>query len=58
MTQLDGTENLPDDEKGKFKYYANLLESRGKRYRLIWLMERGKLYIGVITAYRDSRRKK
>jgi hypothetical protein len=58
VKQLDGTDSLPDDVKGEFQYYVNLFESEGKQYRIVWLLEKGKLYIGVVTVYRDSRRKK
>lgn len=57
VKQLDGTDNLPDDVKGNFHYFVNLLESEGKQYRIVWLFEKGKLYLGVVTVYRDNRRK-
>lgn len=55
---LDDTDNLPVEEKDGFSYFVNLLVARGKQYRLVWLLEEDQLYIGVITAYRDERRKK
>ena len=58
VKQLDGTDSLPDDVKGEFQYYVNLFESDGKQYKIVWLLEKGKLYIGVVTIYRDNRRKK
>ena len=58
VKQLDETDNLPDDVNGKFQYYVNLFEFSGKQYRIVWLLEKGKLYIGVVTIYRDNRRKK
>lgn len=58
VLQLDGTDNLPDDVKGNFQYFVNLFESSGKKYRIVWLLEKGKLYIGIVTVYRDNRRKK
>lgn len=58
VRQLNGTDNLPDDIKGDFQYFANLLEANGKQYRIVWLLEKGKLYIGILTVYRDNRRKK
>lgn len=58
VKQLDGTDSLPDDVKGEFQYYVNLFESEGKQYKIVWLLEKGKLYIGVVTVYRDNRRKK
>lgn len=56
VKQLDGTDNLPDDIKGNFKYFVNLFNSNGKQYRIVWLLEKGKLYVGVLTVYRDNRR--
>lgn len=58
VKQLDGTDSLPDDVNGKYEYYVNLLKSAGKQYRIVWLLEKGKLYVGVVTVYRDNRRKK
>ena len=57
VRQLDGTDNLPDDVNDNYEYYVNLLESEGKQYKLVWLLEKGKLYIGILTVYRDKRRK-
>lgn len=57
VRQLDGTDNIPDDEKNGYQYFVNLLLLENRQYRLIWLLEKDKLYIGVITAYRDRRRK-
>ena len=54
---LDGTDQQPDDERGEFEYYVSLLQLIQKQYRLVWLMKKDELFIGVITAYRDSRSK-
>lgn len=58
VRQLDGTDNIPDDTKDEFEYFVNLIVIGNKKYRLVWLLEKEKLFIGVITAFRDSRRKK
>ena len=52
---LDGAEQLPEDTKGPFNYYATIIELENKAYRLVWLLEDGKLYIGVINSFRDSK---
>ena len=52
---LDGIEQAPDDEKLPYEYFATLLPLEEKQYRIVWLLENEKLYIGVITAYRDDR---
>lgn len=53
---LDGVEQRPDDVKAPYEYYVSLIELE-KQYRLVWLLEDFKTYIGIITAYRDNRRK-
>lgn len=50
---LDGGDFTPEAVTKGFEYYtADNLMLKGKRYRLIWLLERDQLYIGVINAYR------
>jgi hypothetical protein len=50
---LDGGEFTPEVVAKGFEYYTteNLI-SKGKSYRLVWLLEKDQLYIGVINAYR------
>lgn len=50
---LDGGDFAPEAIKEGFEYYTteNLI-LKGKSYRLIWLLEKDRLYIGVINAYR------
>jgi hypothetical protein len=55
VRRLDGRKQLPDTEVGGFSYFASLLEYQGKRYRLVWLLEKQTIYLGVINAYRDDR---
>ena len=57
VTQLDGRKELPDAVSGSFSYFATLVEYRDKQYRLVWLLEKNTIYIGVVNAYRDERRK-
>jgi hypothetical protein len=52
---LDGTEQLPEDTKGPFNYYTTIIEFKNKAYRLVWLLEDGKLYIGVVNSFRDNK---
>jgi hypothetical protein len=57
VRQLDRSEQVPDDVKEPYQYFSSLLFVRNNQYRLVWLLEDRKIYIGVITAYRDERKK-
>ncbi len=57
VKELDGRKEVPDDVVGKFTYFATLVEFEDKQYRLVWLLEDDAIYIGVVNAYRDRRRK-
>lgn len=45
---LDGSELRPDDAKPPYEYFVSLLFLADKQYRLVWLLEQGEMYIGVI----------
>jgi hypothetical protein len=50
---LNGKFYKPEAAKEGFQYFvADLLEFRGASYRLVWLLEDGKLYVGVVNAFR------
>ena len=53
--QLDGGLFYPEKELDGFSYFAALLQIEGLYYKLVWLLEKDYLYIGVATAYRDRR---
>jgi len=55
---LDGREEIPEAKSGAYSYFVTLIEHGGKQYRLIWLLEDKEIYIGVVNAYRDRRKKK
>ncbi len=57
VRQLDKSEQVSDDVKEPYQYFSSLLYVRSKQYRLVWLLEDREIYIGVITAYRDERKK-
>ena len=57
VRQLDRIEQIPDDTNGAYQYFSSLLFLGTKQYRLVWLLERNELYVGVITVYRDKRKK-
>lgn len=45
-----------NDYKFPFKYYvSNRLEIEDKLYRIIWLLEENKSYIGILNAFRSSK---
>lgn len=55
--KLDGRYELPEAVSNGYSYFSTLIELEGKQYRLIWLLEAGTIYVGIINAYRDDRRK-
>lgn len=57
VKQLDGRKEIPENVSNQYSYFATLIEFEDKRYRLVWLLENGAIYIGVVNAYRDRRRK-
>lgn len=57
VMELDGRKELPDAIVVKFSYFATLVELGDKQYRLVWLLEEDAIYIGVVNAYRDKRRR-
>jgi hypothetical protein len=56
VNHLNGRRELPEAKKGRYSYFATLIENAGKQYRLIWLIEDKAIYIGVVNAYRDERK--
>lgn len=57
VRQLDKSEQIPDEVKTPYQYFSSLLYVHHKQYRLVWMLEEREIYIGVITAYRDERKK-
>jgi hypothetical protein len=50
---LDGKTFMPETESDGFKYFkTDPLILNGVSYRLIWLLEKNEIYIGVINAFR------
>ncbi len=56
VERLDGRAELPEGVDENFSYFVTLLELNKKQYRLIWLLEAGAIYVGVVNAYRDDRK--
>ena len=55
IMQLDRGYFLPEKEVDGFAYFATAMKVKQKHYKLVWLLEKNCLYVGVITAYRDRR---
>lgn len=50
---LDGQTFAPEAERDGFQYFkTDPLDLNGVNYRLIWLLEKNEIYIGVINAFR------
>lgn len=49
---LDGNEYVAEVDKNNFSYFATNLVFNKKNYRLIWLLEKNEIYIGIVNAYR------
>ncbi len=57
VCELDGRRELPEAKTSQYSYFATLIEYQEKKYRLIWLLEKNSIYIGIVNAYRDGRRR-
>lgn len=57
VNQLHGRNEKAKSIKDGFSYFATKIVINNKQYKLVWLLEENKVYIGVVTAYRDNRRK-
>ena len=57
VAELNGRRELPETKAGKYSYFATLVELDEKQYRLVWLLEDNAIYIGVVNAYRDRRKR-
>ena len=57
VQKLDGRIFEPDDADEDFEYFkTEPIEHEGRNYRLIWLLRRDALYIGVINAFRRPKK--
>lgn len=53
VQMLDGKTFTPEAEQDGFQYFkTDPLVLNGVMYRLIWLLEKNEIYIGVINAFR------
>lgn len=58
VKELDGRTELPDTKDGAYSYFVTAVELDSKQYRLIWLLEDNAIYVGVINAFRERRRRR
>lgn len=56
VKKLDGRLEIPEVVDEQFNYFVTLLGLKKKQYRLIWLLEKDAIYVGVVNAYRDDRK--
>ena len=50
---LDGKSFEPETIDGVFQYFVNdKIELKEKLYKLIWVLEDNKVYVGAVNAYR------
>ena len=57
VSQLDQKYFEPIDIKEPYSFFVlDQLEYQSKYYKLIWLLERDEMYIGVINAYRRTKK--
>jgi hypothetical protein len=53
VENMDGGKFTAESVSPPFKYYKrDRIFLDGKYYKLIWLLEEGQIYIGVVNAYR------
>src|SRR5271170_1654241 len=53
VQMLDGKTFAPEAESDGFQYFkTDPLTLNGVNYRLIWLLEKNEIYIGVVNAFR------
>ncbi len=57
VKELNGRKELPEAKTNQYSYFVTLIELDKKQYRLIWLLEDHAVYVGVVNAYRDKRKK-
>lgn len=55
VNRLNGRAELPADQNDEFTYFVTIIDLNKKQYRLVWLLQEGKVYIGVVNAFRDRK---
>lgn len=53
VEKLDGRDFRPIDKDGPYLYFVNdKMQLGGKLYKLVWLLDRNEIFIGVVNAHR------
>ena len=55
VSTLNGREFKSVSSQDEFEYFMTKVKCEGKWYKLVWLLQDGCFYIGVITLFRDRR---
>lgn len=55
VAELVHTEHIAEEGGGNFQYFVSEIAHDDKLYKMVWLLEDHKFYVGVITAFRDRR---
>ncbi len=57
VNELDGRREIPVAEKESYSYFVTLVEYSDKPYKLVWLLEAGAIYIGIVNAHRIKKKR-
>ena len=55
MAELVHTDHIAEEDSEDFQYFVSEIAYNSKFYKMVWLLEDHKFYVGVITAFRDRR---
>jgi hypothetical protein len=51
---FNGRYFLQDSIQGSYAYFVSYAYPEKKRYKVVWFLENGELYVGVVTAFRKK----
>ncbi|OFZ44986.1 MAG: hypothetical protein A2504_16550 [Bdellovibrionales bacterium RIFOXYD12_FULL_39_22] len=55
VAELVHTEHIAEKNDGGFQYFVSEIAHGDKLYKMVWLLEDHRFYVGIITAFRDRR---
>lgn len=53
--KLVHTEHVAESVQEEFQYFVSEISHNSKLYKMVWLLEDHKFYVGIVTAFRDRR---